>query len=141
VPHSRLGAHGSHKGRDAWFLFRPEFGPEFGCTNYVKSVSIATFWCKKYYGCDFSVFILYQDASKGLPPPGNRPPPGTRPDLSLISDADTDDSDAMCFMTEIRVVNPDELVVDYDATLGHGTYGEVFTAKFTAGQVSLIHLF
>jgi hypothetical protein len=47
----------------------------------------------------------------------------------------------MSFMTAIRVVNPNELVIDYHATLGCGTYGEVFTAKFTAGKVNPIHLF
>ena len=86
-----------------------------------------------YYGSDFSECILDQDPSNGLSP-------GTRT-LTLISDSDTDDSDPMSFMTEIRVVNPDELVIDYHSTLGCGPYGEVFTAKFTAGKVNPIRLF
>ena len=35
---------------------------------------------------------------------------------------------------EIRVVRPDEIVINFNATLGEGTYGYVFMAEFTAGQ-------
>ena len=37
-------------------------------------------------------------------------------------------------LAEIQNVNPDDLVVDYAAMLGDGTYGEVFMAEFTAGK-------
>jgi len=38
------------------------------------------------------------------------------------------------FMGEIRVVKPDEIVINFNATLGEGTYGYVFMAEFTAGE-------